>query len=389
MKVSFLAAILFSHLLSGFNGAAGANYTNSTCPTNLIVDTNTLRFPFNTSNFLCSSVWSYQNFILMYQQTSASVWSFVLSAPNNYAYIAIGFSNNGKMVGSSAIVGWLTNAGAGVAKQYYLGGKNPGQCPPDQGFLQLAQAPIIMLQSWRLYLGFQLNTTQPPSQLIYALGPQYQVPGSDNYLFQHQDRVSTSIDYVTGQISTSNGGWSALQTAHGAVSLAGWGVLLPIGMLVARYFKGWEPAWFYAHASIQTLAFGLGIAGVVTGFLLENDVSKNVSAHKGLGIGILALAALQVTALLLRPKKESKHRKYWNWYHHNAGRLALAGAITNIFYGLSLVGQDTTPWFIGYGCYLGVIVLVFLGLEIMKLVPNAACGSLFFIGPERIRPTLE
>lgn len=78
------------------------------------------------------------------------------------------------------------------------------------------------------------------------------------------------------------------------MSLAGWGVLLPIGMLVARFGKSCNPQWLYAHAAVQTLAFGLGIAGVVTGFMLEKDVSDNVDIHKGIGIGILALATLQV-----------------------------------------------------------------------------------------------
>lgn len=122
-----------------------------------------------------------------------SVWSFVLSAPDNGGYISIGFSPTGRMVGSSAVAGW-----AGSARQYYLGGTSSRSCPPDQGDLALASSPAVASKGSRLYLAFQL-TGQPLTNVVYAVGPRGSVPVSNGLLQQHQDMAS-------GTISLSGGG---------------------------------------------------------------------------------------------------------------------------------------------------------------------------------------
>lgn len=68
-------------------------------------------------------------------------------------------------------------------------------------------------------------------------------------------------------------------------------------------------------------------------------------------------------ALLLRPGKTAKVRKYWNWYHHNLGRIAIVFAAGNIFYGLSLADEKSS-WTIGYGVFLGLWFLLSIVLEI-------------------------
>ena len=68
-------------------------------------------------------------------------------------------------------------------------------------------------------------------------------------------------------------------------------------------------------------------------------------------------------ALLVRPGKKAKVRKYWNFYHHNLGRIAVAFAVGNIFYGLSLAGEGRS-WTIGYGVFLGIWFVVSLVLEV-------------------------
>lgn len=73
-----------------------------------------------------------------------------------------------------------------------------------------------------------------------------------------------------------------------------WGILMIIGVIIARHFKERDPLWFYLHVGIQSSAFTLGIVGIICGFILEDKVSANVSTHKGLGIFILVLGCLQV-----------------------------------------------------------------------------------------------
>lgn len=79
--------------------------------------------------------------------------------------------------------------------------------------------------------------------------------------------------------------------------ILGWGVLVPIGILAARYFKSYDPHWFYGHISIQTIGFGLGLAGIIMGFDLDEDEIDNYDTHKALGIVVLVLGCLQVSKL--------------------------------------------------------------------------------------------
>lgn len=354
MKTSYPSIIVIFLGLSSL-----VNSQSDSCSSSLNID----GLAFNTSSFNCHSVWDAQDFILRYLQSGPSLWSFVLSARDPNSYVAIGFSNDGQMVGSSAIVGWMSSNGTGITKQYSLTGKNEGQVKPDEGSLQLVNGSMaIVSQSSRLYLAFQLNIIQPQSRVLYSVGPSNVVPLANNILSKHQDKISTQINYATGQ-SSSTRPYTTLRRTHGALNMVGWGILMPLGALVARYFKQWEPAWFYSHVSIQGLGFGLGIAGVILGFRLQDKLSVAVDTHKALGIFILALGCLQVLAFFLRPDKASKVRKYWNFYHYFVGRVLLGVAIGNVFYGIDL-GNEGNSWFIAYGVVLGVLFLLALCLEV-------------------------
>lgn len=76
--------------------------------------------------------------------------------------------------------------------------------------------------------------------------------------------------------------------------MLGWGILMIIGAMVARYLKEKDPFWFYFHASIQLFGFILGLVGIICGFVLNNRLNAAVTTHKGLGIFILVLGCLQV-----------------------------------------------------------------------------------------------
>ncbi|CAH9075337.1 unnamed protein product [Cuscuta epithymum] len=321
---------------------------------------------FDPTSFNCLPVWNSHGFILRYRKTDSREWSFLLSAPNMNAYIGMGFSSDGRMVGSSAIVGWVGSGGTPTMKRYFLGGQSPSLVQPDQGNLQLVnRSSSIVAENSRIYMAFRLNTDQPSNRLIYSLGPTGQLPSSATFrLTQHQDQISTSLDYTTGQSQTKTL-YGKLKRTHGLLNLFGWGIAVPIGIIAARYFREWDPIWFYSHIAIQTVGFILGFAGVICGFVLENRLGINVHTHKSLGIFILVLGCLQVIAFLARPKKEAKVRKYWNWYHHNVGRILVILAIANIFYGIHLADAGSS-WNAGFAVAIVVLFITASVLEIRK-----------------------
>ncbi|XP_052113186.1 cytochrome b561 and DOMON domain-containing protein At3g07570 [Arachis duranensis] len=310
---------------NGNNGSNGSlSSQGDSCGSNL--NLNAPLF-FDTTKLICIPVWNTQGFILRYYESSPNTWSFILSAPNPNSYIAIGFSPNGGMVGASAIVGWIsTNNGAGGGmKQYYLAGTTPNMVVPDRGNLViLTNSTLITSQSSTLYMVFQLQTNQPLSRVIFAIGPSGTFPSSPSFaLSMHQDKFSMTLDYSTE----------------------------------------WDPFWFYFHASVQSLGFIIGTIGVISGLVLNNQLQVDVSLHKALGIIILVLACLQMMALLARPNKASKMRKYWNLYHHNTGRVLIILAIANIFYGIHL-GREGNAWKVGYGIVLAILLFIGFLFEI-------------------------
>ena len=72
-------------------------------------------------------------------------------------------------------------------------------------------------------------------------------------------------------------------------------------------------------------------------------------------------------AFFVRPGKETKIRKYWNWYHHSLGRLALFFAALNILLGIRIGGAGNDLK-IGYGFILGAILLSTVALEVLRWI---------------------
>ncbi|KAL2336136.1 hypothetical protein Fmac_010582 [Flemingia macrophylla] len=320
-------------------------------------------FPFDTGSLQCSLVWPTHNFILRYAKASSDVWSFVFSIPLDIkAYAAIGFSKDGSMVGSSAIVGWMPTPGAGGMQWYYLGGKSEKEVIRNKVDIYVMNASFVPATDSLGYLIFQLKTTQPSTNLLFAIGPKGRFPDYPDYVLpQHADQTSITIDYNKG--ATAGNSDLNLRRSHGVLNIMGWSILMIIGSMIARYSKQWDPIWFYLHASIQTFGFVAGVIGILCGLVLSKKLDSKVTNHKNIAILIILLGILQVLAVVIRPGKESKIRKYWNWYHHNVGRILIIFGVLNTFYGLHLGGEGS-KWFIAYGVTIAVLLIIAVVLEI-------------------------
>lgn len=349
--------------LNPFSSLVHSQSTTDSCSNN--INLNDI-INFDTTAMTCEVVWNPHGYILRHAQAATDVWSFLLSAPYRNNWIGMGFSKNGLMIGSSAMVGWVNPNGTGTGLQYLLKDQDPNKVVPNQGELKLVENTTTVIRQGNLvYLAFQLNAPQPLIEVLYAVGPNGKLPNDKNglKLTQHQDRVSTTLNYATGKSQTQSSPYAGLRKTHGALNMLGWGILMPIGAIVARYFKEWDPIWYYSHAAIQGLGWLFGLVGFILGFVTQGFIHAQVEHHKNLGITILVVGCLQVTALLLRPQKGSKFRKYWNWYHHNAGRILVILAISNIFYGIHL-GMEGPSWYGTYAVILVILVIAAIAMEI-------------------------
>ncbi|XP_042505780.1 cytochrome b561 and DOMON domain-containing protein At3g61750 [Macadamia integrifolia] len=314
----------------------------------------------DSSRFTCRSLWN--GYILRFFQSEDHVLTVVLSTEYMIGWVGMGFSKNGLMVNSSAMVGWVNNEGRARIKQYYLRGSKPSQVKPDEGNLNVTSSPIVAVHGATIYLAFQLKFAARlhTENILLAFGSKTPLHA---HLSKHEARTSIIFDFSTGTASAANN-FDGLKRNHGILGLIGWGMLLPTGAIIARYYKHRDPLWYYLHISIQFVGFIFGLAAVVAGKVLYGKLHANVKAHRGIGIFVLVLSILQILAFFIRPDKDSKFRKFWNWYHQWFGRFALFFGVLNIALGIQNGGAGSF-WVAGYWVLVAVLLITVIILEVL------------------------
>ncbi|GMH20852.1 hypothetical protein Nepgr_022694 [Nepenthes gracilis] len=73
-------------------------------------------------------------------------------------------------------------------------------------------------------------------------------------------------------------------------------------------------------------------------------------------------------AILARPEKGTKWRKYWNWCHYFTGRMLMIFAVANAFYGIHL-GMEGPSWTDAYAATLAVLFIAAVLLEFKMRIP--------------------
>lgn len=109
----------------------------------------------------------------------------------------MGFSKDGMMVGSSAMVGWMGKERAHI-RQYYLRGQSPSDVVVNQGQLLGTNVPeVVVLNGAKIYLAFQVKFEAPVTRqpLLFAFGASHP---SHYRLTEHEDKTSILFDFSAG-----------------------------------------------------------------------------------------------------------------------------------------------------------------------------------------------
>ncbi|XP_057485040.1 cytochrome b561 and DOMON domain-containing protein At4g12980-like [Actinidia eriantha] len=187
-----------------------------------------------------------------------------------------------------------------------------------------------------------------------------------------QNVDSTEVTNLASRSSHSTGSYRhRLRVAHGVLNIVGWGTLLPIGVIISRYFKGFPIDWKHwkaLHITCQIIGYLIGTSGWIIGLYLGN-VSKYFSfpIHALLSNFLFTFATLQMLALRLKPQKKDEYMRYWRMYHHFLGYALLSLIIVNIFRGIGIFTPNHT-WKRAYFGLLGSLAFITLVLEIYTWV---------------------
>lgn len=153
---------------------------------------------------------------------------------------------------------------------------------------------------------------------------------------------------------------------HGRLMVLAWGMLVPLGALLARYFKvvpgqDWpvrldHKFWWHAHRGLQWLGLLLASFGLLLVLPHSQSASALANGHAALGWGLMALAGLQLLSGLFRGSKGgptdavlrgdhydmSTHRIWFERIHKSLGWLLIVLGLATL--GLGLVLADAPRW---------------------------------------------
>ncbi|KAJ7963771.1 Cytochrome b561 and DOMON domain-containing protein [Quillaja saponaria] len=173
------------------------------------------------------------------------------------------------------------------------------------------------------------------------------------------------IDLISGDGTSGGRHQRNLRVVHGVLNMLGWGTLLPIGVIIARYMR-LNPIelkmWRCLHLACQISGYILGTAGWALGLRLGHASRYyGFYTHRIFAICIFTFTTIQMLALQLIPKETEDYRKYWNIYHHLLGYALLTVIIINIFKGIEIMNGDPN-WKLGLHCHSCISFCCYTGL---------------------------
>ncbi|MEO8250176.1 MAG: cytochrome b561 domain-containing protein [Burkholderiales bacterium] len=153
---------------------------------------------------------------------------------------------------------------------------------------------------------------------------------------------------------------------HARAMVLAWGILMPTGALVARYYKvtprqDWpreldNPAWWHAHRLLQYSGIVIMLIGLALAWDRGGGTGAAAPLHRWLGGAVIAAGCLQVIGAWLRgtkggptePELRGDHydmtprRNAFERAHKSIGWLAVFTAIVVIALGLQVA--DAPRW---------------------------------------------
>lgn len=330
------------------------------------------------SNRLFSSCQSLQqlnaNFAWTYEPGNGSIrMAFTAKPDASGGWVAWGINPvKPQMVGTRSLIAFRHSNGTLLVHTYNIADQNSPQ-PSPIDFTVKDMAVEFQNNQITIFATWTLKNNKTTVNHVWNTGAQVIAVVPQSHAFNTANLASKgTIDLKSGVATTSTSTpHHVLKNRHGVLNAVGWGILLPIGIMFARYLRQFEsadPAWFYLHAFCQTAGYALGVAGWATGLKL-GSYSKGVvyNQHRSIGMAIFAFGTLQVFALLLRPKKDHKFRRYWNVYHHSLGYTVIVLSILNMFKGFDILRPDN-KWKRAYIIVISTLGGITVVLEIISWI---------------------
>ncbi|KAF7139053.1 hypothetical protein RHSIM_Rhsim07G0163300 [Rhododendron simsii] len=306
----------------------------------------------------------YNNSVVLDDQQVTLFWtlsensiSFAARGEKKSSYLAIGFGSG--MVNSFAYVGWVDDDGKGHVNTYWIDAQEASgihptyenltyvRCRSENGIMTLEFTRPLNPSCHGGERPECKNIIDPttPLKIIWAMGARW----SDDNLSERNMHSAASSRPV--RVFLKRGSAEALEdlrpvlAVHGFMMFLAWGILLPGGILAARYLKHVKgDGWYQLHVYLQYS----GLAIVLLGFLFAVAELQGLhfdSVHVKFGMAAIFLACVQPVNAYMRPKKPangeevSSKRLVWEYAHFITGRSAIVVGFVALVTGMKHLGD--------------------------------------------------
>jgi hypothetical protein len=200
-----------------------------------------------------------------------------------------------------------------------------------------------------------------------------------------QTTFEQRVDQLLQLLSTHDHPAVSAYLWHGRLMVLGWGIAIPLGILVARYFKitrrqNWpehldSKFWWRAHLCLQLLGIASMSGGVAIVLIARRGAVLLDSAHSLSGWFLVTLGWGQVAGGILRGSKGgptpdralvrieqgdhynmTRRRVAFEWTHKLAGYLSVVLSVGVITLGLAQVRAPYWMW-IALGAWWALLAL--------------------------------
>ncbi|KAK3132693.1 hypothetical protein QOZ80_6AG0526390 [Eleusine coracana subsp. coracana] len=305
----------------------------------------------------------YNNSVLLDDQQVTLFWtlspdsqsiSIAARGEKKSGYLAIGFGSG--MVHSYTYVGWVGNDGVGRVKSYWIDGKSAAgihptkenmthvRCKSENGIITFEfTRPLKPSCTGKVECKNIIDPTTP-LKVVWAMGASWSDDLTDSNMHSVTSSRPIRVLLLRGSAEAEQDLRPVL-AVHGFMMFVAWGILLPGGIMAARYLKRLKgDGWFQIHVYLQYSGIAIMFLGVLFAAAELRGFSVS-SVHVKFGVLALLLAVSQPLNAKFRPSRPangevpSRNRILWEYLHVITGRLGIVVGIVALFTGMKHLGH--------------------------------------------------
>ncbi|KAK1737500.1 cytochrome b561 and DOMON domain-containing protein [Skeletonema marinoi] len=326
------------------------------------------------------------SYLLAYTVNGDGTITMELTYDGN-GWVGIGFSENGMMVGSDAVIG---STDVGIPQKYRLTALSVDTdtaiqlMSPEEQTLTDA---TVEFKDGQTVMKFT-KIMKEPNQIEISMGKNNMLGayGARPTIGLHARKMNFSINLSSGAAEEKAIPFMSAWLAHGIIAFIAWGVLVPTAVqsaIMRSLFKG--PTWFKLHQNINATAMALTVVVFAIGVAVtsKEGAVHFENSHERMGLAMFIIAVLQVLDGAKRPhapgsgEEKTLSRKAWEIGHRLGGAALLACGFWQMDSGIKLYAikfngagsSQENSVILGYWVWIGfVVAMLVIGGVYFKLL---------------------